>query len=116
LFCSELATSIRMELLTPTLTMKTTVPPVIKKTSAICVVLEDEVIAYLDHTSIGMRLTTGRAVNRSMLIRAILTANLAYCLEWTHCLSEAEITAIIGRRLVATRANEMKLLRPTKPV
>lgn len=57
--------------------MKTRVP-LTKKTTAISVVLEDEIIAELDRTSIGMRLTTGRALNRSILIRAILTANLAW--------------------------------------
>jgi hypothetical protein len=104
-----------MELLTPTQNMKKPVSP-IKKTSAICVVLDDAIIAYLDHTSIGMRLTTGRAMNRSMLIRAILTANLAYSLEWTHCLSETEIIAVIGRRLVKTLITERKQIERSKAV
>jgi hypothetical protein len=87
-----------------------------KKTTAISVVLEDEIIAHIDHTSVGMRLTTGQALNRSILIRAILTANLAYSIEWTHCLSEEEIIAVIGRRLVTNQMIEKKQIKQPKPV
>ena len=95
--------------------MKTRVP-LIKKTTAISVVLEDEIIAHLDHTSVEMRLTTGRALNRSILIRAILTANLAYSIEWTHCLNEEEIIAFIGRRLVTSEMLAKREIKRSKPV
>ena len=96
-------------------TMKTTVP-LKKKTTAISVVLEAEIIAHLDHTSVGMRLTTGQAINRSTLIRAILTANLAYSIEWTHCLNETEIVDVIGRRLVTNQMLAKRDIKQPKPV
>jgi hypothetical protein len=95
--------------------MKTRVP-LVKKTTAISVVLEDEIIAELDRTSIGMRLATVRALNRSILIRAILTANLAYSIEWTHCLGEEEIIAVIGCRLVTNEMLAKREIKQRKPV
>ena len=71
-----------------------------KKVTAISVVMEGEIIANLDRISIGIRLATGKVLNRSALIRAILTANLECSTEWTQCLSEAEMIAIIRSRLV----------------
>jgi hypothetical protein len=96
--------------------MKARVPLTKKKTTAISVVLQDEIIAHLDHTSVGMRLTTGQALNRSILIRAILTANLAYSIEWTHCLGEEDIIAIIGRRLVTNEMLAKRQIKQPKPV
>jgi hypothetical protein len=94
--------------------MKARVPLTKKKTTAISVVLE--IIAHLDHTSVGMRLTTGQALNRCILIRAILTANLAYSIEWTHCLGEEDIIAIIGRRLVTNEMLAKRQIKQPKPV
>jgi len=95
--------------------MKTDIPAM-KKTTTISVVLENETIAHLDHASVQMRLTTGRALNRSMLIRAILTATVGYSSEWLDCLSGAEITAVIGRRLATNEIKEMKQRQRSKPV
>ena len=95
--------------------MKTQVP-LTKKITPISVVLEDEIIANLDRVSIGIRLATGRALNRSALIRAILTANLECSTEWTQCPSEAEMIAIIRSRLMINALTEKKQIKQAKPV
>jgi hypothetical protein len=95
--------------------MKTQVP-LTKKITPISVVLEDEIIANLDRVSIGIRLATGRALNRSALIRAILTANLECSTEWTQCSSEAEMIAIIRSRLMINTLLGKKEIRQTRPV
>jgi hypothetical protein len=79
--------------------MKTRVP-LSKKVTAISVVMEGEIIANLDRISIGIRLATGKVLNRSALIRAILTANLECSTEWPQRLPEAEMIAIIRSRLM----------------
>jgi hypothetical protein len=95
--------------------MKTQVP-LTKKITPISVVLEDEIIANLDRVSIGIRLATGRALNRSALIRAILTAKLECSPEWMQCQSEADIIAIIRSRLIVNSLAGRKEVKQPRPV
>jgi hypothetical protein len=95
--------------------MKTHVP-LSKKIPAISVVMEDEIIAKLDLISIGIRRATGKVLNRSALIRAILTANLECSSEWTHCPSEAEMIAIIRSRLIINSLADRKPIKQPRPV
>jgi hypothetical protein len=95
--------------------MKTRVP-LSNKVTAISVVMEDEIIANLDRISIGIRLATGKVLNRSALIRAILTANLECSTEWTQCPSEAEMIAIIRSRLVINTMLGKKEIKQARAV
>ena len=78
--------------------------------------MEDEIIANLDRVSIGIRLATGKVLNRSALIRAILTANVECSSEWTKCSSEAEMIAVSRSRLLINTLTEGKPIKQPKPV
>jgi len=78
--------------------------------------MEDEIIANLDRISIGIRLATGKVLDRFALIRAILTANLECSAEWMQCPSEAAMIAIIRSRLIMNTLAERKQIKQPRPI
>ena len=73
-------------------------------TVAVTVLLTDDQIAVMDNLSVTIRRHTGKAVSRSAMIRAIVSAALPHHSEWLTCGSEAEIRETIAKKMDLTRA------------
>lgn len=69
----------------------------------VSVILLGRQIAYLDHLAADIRSTTGAAINRAELIRAMIDAVEGARLDLTHTTSEADIRSSIMDRLKATK-------------
>ena len=70
------------------------------RTSEVAVLLTDDQIANLDQLAINMRRTTGCALSRSAIIRAILNAVIKHQRTWPPCESEHDIQQVIETRMV----------------
>jgi hypothetical protein len=81
-----------------------------RATRSITVRLTDEDTAGLDEIALRIRRTSGKAVNRSSIIRGFLDALLRYPGTFARCGSEAEISARI------LQIFEMARSKPTAPV
>jgi hypothetical protein len=75
-------------------------PPVHSETwSKVSVVLFDRQILHLDRLSTDIRGTSGRALNRAEIIRALIDGLIDSGMDITATVSEADLRARVARRL-----------------
>ena len=70
------------------------------RTSEVAVLLTYDQVANLDQLAINMRRTTGSALSRSAMIRAILNAVIKHQREWPACESEQDVQKVVENRMV----------------
>src|SRR5262245_6192865 len=75
-------------------------PPIHQETwSKVSVVLFDRQIVHLDRLGIDIRGTTGKALNRAEIIRALIDGLIDSGMDVTAIASEADLRARVARRL-----------------
>ena len=72
-------------------------------TSKVTVVLTNSNIACLDQTAILMRRHTGKAVDRSAIVRGILSALIPYYGQLYSCGSEQQVASKVAALLAGGR-------------
>lgn len=71
-----------------------------RRTGEVAVLLTYDQIANLDQLAITIRRTTGCALSRSAIIRAILTPVFKYQRHWPSCRSEEDVQQAVEMQLV----------------
>jgi hypothetical protein len=67
--------------------------------SKVSLVLFDRQIAYLDHLSATIRRKTGRAVNRTQIVRALIDALVGSGVNLSSAISETDLVDRLTRKL-----------------
>ncbi len=70
------------------------------------VVLSHDCAAWLDEQGVQIRRDTGASVNRSRLLRGIVTGVMNSGMDFAHCRTEKEVGALLAFILVARGSRE----------
>jgi hypothetical protein len=85
----------------------TTQPAAAPETSTVTVLLTTDQTAIIDELALAIRRSTGSAISRSAMVRAMIAALLPYRKEWLNVTSETGLKNILSMRLViVTRQQE----------